>query len=691
MYRIGVDIGGTFTDFALFDGSGGKMSVHKRLTTPHDPSEAVLEGIDALLEREAVAISAVGDVVHGTTLVTNAVIERRGAVTGMLATAGFSDILDMGFERRYDLFDLRVKYASPLVPRRLRLEVSERVRFDGSVESPLDEAAVKSAAARFRALGVEAVAVCFLHAYANPAHEARAAHILRQAAPSLFVSASADVFPHMREFERWTTTTVNAYTQPMFDSYLERLERGLAGRGFRGKLYIMASSGGTLAVDTARRFPVRAMESGPAAGVLMSGYHGRGLDLSNLLSFDMGGTTAKGALVRGGLPIKRYAMEVGRVHEFRQGSGLAVRIPVIDMIEIGAGGGSIAEIDERGLLRVGPRSSGADPGPACYRRGGKDPTLTDANLVLGYLDSGFFLGGAMALDREVAETAIRDGAARPLGLETMRAAWGIHDIVSEDVARAFRMHASERGFDYRSGSMIAFGGSGPLHALGIARKLKIPRVVFPLGAGVMSALGLLISPLAFEMARSRRVHIADIDADDFAATFRALEVAATSYLLSAGMAASDIRLTRRLDMRYQGQGHEIEVTLPDADAGQLFAGIAELFDRTYEAAYTLRLNEPAEIVNWKVEAAGPTPNLGAGYKLSDPATAGRALKGHRLAYDAEAGRMTEWGVYDRYALAPGASVRGPALIEERESTCVIGAGQAATVDARYNLVAELTL
>jgi N-methylhydantoinase A len=609
----------------------------------------------------------------------------------MLATAGFSDILDMGFERRYDLFDLRVKYASPLVPRRLRLEVSERVRFDGSVEHPLDEAAVESAAARFRELGVEAVAVCFLHAYANPAHEARAADILRQAVPTLFVSTSADVFPHMREFERWTTTIVNAYTQPMFDSYLQRLERGLSGRGFRGKLYIMASSGGTLAVDTARRFPVRAMESGPAAGVLMSSYHGRSLDLPNLLSFDMGGTTAKGALVRGGLPIKRYAMEVGRVHEFRQGSGLAVRIPVIDMIEIGAGGGSIAEVDERGLLRVGPRSSGADPGPACYRRGGKHPTLTDANLALGYLDAGFFLGGAMALDRAAAEAAIRDGAARPLGLDTLRTAWGIHDIVSEDVARAFRMHASERGFDYRSGSMVAFGGSGPLHALGIARKLKIPRVVFPLGAGVMSALGLLISPLAFEMARSRRIHIADIDSADFAATFGALEAQAKSYLLSAGLAASDIRLTRRLDMRYQGQGHEIEVTLPHAaDAGQLFAGLADLFDRTYEAAYTLRLNEPAEIVNWKVEAVGPAPNLGTGYSLSDPARAARALKGHRLAYDAGAGRMTEWGVYDRYALAPGAKVVGPALIEERESTCVIGAGQAATVDARYNLVADVT-
>ena len=666
------------------------MSVHKLLTTPHDPSEAVTAGIEALLKRDGIAIEDVSDVVHGTTLVTNAVIERTGAVTGMLATAGFSDILDMGFERRYDLFDLRVKYPPPLVSRRLRLEVAERVRFDGSVETPLDEAAVQSAAKRFKELGVAAVAVCFLHAYANPAHEARATQILRDAAPDLFVSASADVFPNMREFERWTTTTVNAYTQPMFDRYLERLEKGLASRGFRGRLYIMASSGGTLTADTARRFPVRALESGPAAGVLMSAYHGRSLDLTNLLSFDMGGTTAKGALVRGGTPIKRYSMEVARVHEFRRGSGLAIRIPAIDMIEIGAGGGSIAEIDDRGLLRVGPRSAGADPGPACYGRGGTRPTLTDANLVLGYLDAGFFLGGAMGLDRAAAEGAIRDAVAKPLGLEALRAAWGINDIVSEDVARAFRIHASERGFDYRSGSMVAFGGSGPLHALAIARKLKIPRVVFPVGAGVMSALGLLISPLAFEMARSRRIHVADIDAADFAATFAALETEATSYLLSAGVAKGDIRVKRRLDMRYQGQGHEIEVALPDgADAGALFADLGELFDRAYEAAYTLRLDEPAEIVNWKVEAAGPAPNLGAEYNLSGPAGTAKALKGARLAYDSEVGRMTEWPVYDRYALLPGATVKGPALIEERESTCVIGAGQIATVDAHYNLVANL--
>lgn len=309
MYRIGVDIGGTFTDFALYDARGSKMAIYKCLTTPRDPSEAVLDGVKALIARENVGIADVTDVIHGTTLVTNAVIERKGAVTGMLVTAGFGDIMDMGFERRYDLFDLRIKYPAPLVPRRLRIEVPERVRFDGTVETPLDEAAVRASAAKFKELGVEAVAICFLHAYAHPEHEQRAAALLQEAAPGLFISSSADVFPHMREFERWTTTTVNAFTQPMFDRYIERLEKGLASLGFGGRLYIMASSGGTLTTETARRFPVRALESGPAAGALLSAWQGRALKLPNLLSFDMGGTTAKGALVRDGEPIKKYSID----------------------------------------------------------------------------------------------------------------------------------------------------------------------------------------------------------------------------------------------------------------------------------------------------------------------------------------------------------------------------------------------
>jgi N-methylhydantoinase A len=692
MYRIGVDIGGTFTDFALYTPNGGRIAIHKRLTTPQDPSMAVLAGVAEMARDNGIAIGDVADIVHGTTLVTNAVIERRGAVTGMLVTNGFGDIMDMGLERRYDLFDLRIKYPTPLVPRRLRIEVDERVRYDGSVERALNEAGVVAAAKRFRELDVKAVAVCFLHAYANAAHECRAAEILSEHAPDLAVSTSADVFPNMREFERWTTTTVNAFTQPMFDRYVKRLEDGLAGAGFAGRLYIMASSGGTLTTDAARRFPVRALESGPAAGALMSAYHGRALKLPNLLSFDMGGTTAKGALVLGGEAVKKYAMEVARVHEFRQGSGLPVRIPVIDMIEIGAGGGSIAEVDERGLLRVGPRSAGAMPGPACYGQGGTKPTLTDANLVLGFLDPDFFLGGAMGLDKKAAETAIAEGVGKPLGLATLRAAWGIHDIICEDVARAFRIHATERGFDYRNSSMVAFGGSGPLHAHSVARNLKIPRVVLPVGAGVMSALGLLVSPLAFEVARSRYVHVDDMDAAAFAATFAALEEEALGYLHRAGVADNDIRIVRRLDMRYQGQGHQIEVTLPAGDAGlgDVFADLGELFGRTYEQTYTLRLDEPVEIVNWKVEAVGPTPELADGYSVAGAKPGAQALKGTRKAYDSAIDGLADWRVYDRYALSPGTVIKGPALIEERESTCVIGAGDSVTVDANLNLIAELS-
>ena len=691
MYRIGVDIGGTFTDFALSNATGGRMAIHKRLTTPHDPSEAVLAGVATLVAENGIDISAIADIVHGTTLVTNAVIERRGAVTGMLVTAGFGDIMDMGPERRYDLFDLRIKYPPPLVPRRLRIEVAERLRYDGSVEQPLDEAGVRAAAQQFREMGVEAIAVCFLHAYTNPAHEERAAAILREAAPNLTVSASADVFPNMREFERWTTTTVNAFTQPMFDRYVKRLEDGLAKSGFGGRLYIMGSSGGTLTTDAARRYPVRALESGPAAGALMSAHHGRSLKLPNLLSFDMGGTTAKGALVKDGQAVKKYFMEVARVHEFRQGSGLPVRIPVIDMIEIGAGGGSIAEVDERGLLRVGPRSAGAMPGPACYAQGGTRPTLTDANLVLGYLDANFFLGGKMKLDKPAAEKAIAENVGKPLKLETLRAAWGIHDIICEDVARAFRIHATERGFDYRNSSMVAFGGSGPLHALSVARKLKIPRVILPVGAGVMSALGLLVSPLAFEVARSRRIHVADIDSKDFAQTFATLQNEASGYLTRAGVAEKDIRIVRHLDMRYQGQGHEIEITLPETNnVASIFADLGELYGRAYEKAYGLRLDEPTEIVNWKVEAVGPTPSLAEGHSGSAAGSADKALKGTREAYDPTKGGLAAWPVYDRYALAPGAIVKGPALIEEHESTCVIGAGDSVTVDVHFNLIAELS-
>ncbi|MBM3518389.1 MAG: hydantoinase/oxoprolinase family protein [Alphaproteobacteria bacterium] len=694
-YRIGVDIGGTFTDFALYDDDGATMHTHKRLTTPSDPSEAVLSGIAALLGTAGVRVGQVAVVAHGTTLVTNAVIERTGARTGMLVTAGFADILDMGLERRYDMYDLALKFPPPLVPRALRREVTERIHYDGTIATPLDLGAARSAVADLiETQAITALAVCFLHAYANPAHEDAVGAMVAREFPQLYVSTSADVFPHMREFERWTTTTMNAFTQPMFDRYLARLESGLAQLGFDGRLLIMTSSGGVLAPDAARRYPVRMLESGPAAGVLMSAHLGRLLAVPDLIAFDMGGTTAKGALVRDFAPLKKYEMEVARVHEFKRGSGLPVKVPVIDMLEIGAGGGSLAEADERGLIRVGPRSAGADPGPACYGRGGERPTLTDANLVLGYLDPDFFLGGEMALDVAAAERSIARHVAEPLKLGVARAAFGIHEIINEDVARAFRVHAAERGFDYRKGTMIAFGGSGPIHALAIARKLRVPRVVFPPGAGVMSAFGLLVSPLAFELARSYRVYFDDLDARAFAAVFAPLIAEATGFLARAGVRAEEVRVRLLLDMRYQGQGHEVEVALPSARSPEAaFPELETLFKRVYGQAFAASpLAEPVEIIAWKVEAMTPDTVLSAGYTLAgmgEAAHPGAALKGRRRAYLGPGGGFVACPVYDRYTLRPGTALVGPALIEERESTCVIGAGERVHVDAHANLVAEL--
>ena len=694
VYRMGVDIGGTFTDFALYDESARAVSIHKRLTTPEDPARAVIEGVESLLAGAAVAAADVDAVVHGTTLVTNAVIERRGAKTGMLVTAGFSDLLDMGLETRYDLFDLRLAFPEPLVPRALRREVDERVRHDGTVELPLDRArALAAAASLVEDEGVEALAVCFLHAYANPEHEEALGAALAHGFPDLAVSCSAAVLPCMREYERWTTTTMNAYVQPMFGRYLDRLVAGLGGIGFAGRLFIMTSSGGMLTPETARRFPVRALESGPAAGVLMAALHGRALEVPELLSFDMGGTTAKGALVRGHTPVRKYEMEVARVHGFKRGSGLPVRVPAIDMIEIGAGGGSIAELDERGVIAVGPRSAGADPGPACYGRGGTRPTLTDANLLLGYLDPAFFLGGEMALDLAAAERAV-GGLASDLGVEPVRAAFGVHETINEDIARAFRVHAAERGFDTRAAAVVAFGGSGPVHALNVARKLRAPKAVFPVGAGVMSAFGLLASPLSFEIARSYRVVLEDIDAAGFAATIRALEAEAAGFLLAAGVAPAAIGARRVLNMRFRGQGHEIEVALPEGhELEAAFAELPALFRRAYSEVFASSpLAEALEIVNWKVEARGPSSGLSADYRVLAPpgvAAVEDACKGVRPAYVAAEGGFRNCPVYDRYGLRPGMSVEGPALIEERESTCVLGAGDRVALDRHDNLIAEL--
>ncbi len=689
-FRIGVDIGGTFTDFALIDDTTGEMSIHKQLTTPRDPSRAVLEGIDRLLAARGAPMSAVTGVIHGSTLVTNALIERRGVRVGMLVTEGFRDVLDVARETRYDLYDLRIRIPEPLVPRALRAEVAERIRRDGSVERAPDLDALTRVVDAWVADGVEAVAVCLLHAFTNPAHELAIAARLRERHPSLYLSTSADVFPFMREYERWTTTTMNAYVQPVVDRYLGGIERGLAQRGFGGSLHIMTSSGGTVTAATARRYPVRMLESGPAAGVLMSSFVGRRSRIDRLLAFDMGGTTAKGAIVRDGTPLKKYEIEVARIHEFRDGSGLPAKIPVIDMIEIGAGGGSIARLDERGVIQVGPRSAGADPGPACYGQGGTSPTLSDANLLLGYYDPDYFLGGAMKLDASAARDAIARTVAEPLGLEGVRAAWGVHEIINEDVARAFRVHASEVGFDYRSASMIAFGGSGPAHAMRIARKLRIPQVVFPPGSGVMSAFGMLVSPLTFETARTQRVAHAALDEARFVRILEDLGAEAKATLGQAGVPEASLEVSFRLDMRYVGQGYEIEVPIaPGADLRAAFAELPQRFADAYAEIFSISyLKLPLEIMNWKVEVRGPDPVTAGTTRLVGTPPAGAARKGVRRAYFPDAGGFVECPVWDRYALSVGDRVQGPAMVEERESTVVLGPGDVATIDGHGNLVAR---
>ena len=692
-HRVGIDIGGTFTDFALLDISSGRIATHKRLTTPAAPARGVLEGLSDLLVREQVPVEQLEAVIHGTTLITNAVIERKGARIGMITTAGFADVLEMANEHRYEMFDLRITYPAPLVERSCRVEINERIRYDGQVETVLTQSEVRLAVRHLvEQKGIESLAVCFLHSYANPEHEREVRDIVRADYPELFVSISSEVFPDIREFSRWTTTCINAYTQPLLDRYLPDLEQGLFARQIRAPLFIMTSSGGTATPAIARKFPVRIMESGPAAGVLMSARHGEMLSIKNLLSFDMGGTTAKGALIINGAANKRYELEVGRVHDFKPGSGLVAKIPAIDMIEIGYGGGSTSAIDARGLLAVGPDSAGAQPGPACYQQGGKEATLTDANLVLGYLDAASFLGGNFDLSLPDAKAAIAKGVSEKLDLPLARSAWGIHDVVNEGIARAFRIHASERGFDYRNSAIVAFGGSGPIHAVAVARKLRAPQVIFPVGAGVMSAFGLLASPLTFEVLQGQQVFLERLTLEAFVEAFDRLMNESSQALIAAGVAPCDIEYRLRLDMRYSGQGHAIEVALPEHGAlEEVFPTIEERFAERYAGLYApVDLETPVEITTWKVGAVGPLPFFPEGYKTWRSSDNTGQSHVTRSVYFNEHEDYIPCRVMNRMSLCSGDRFEGPLIIEERESTVVIGPECEVVVDKTLNLIATLS-
>ena len=707
--RLGVDIGGTFTDLVVIDDATGTARVGKVLTTAKDPAHGVEEGIHALLDEAGVRSDAVRAVVHGTTLATNALIERKGAKTALLTTEGFRDALEIRREGRYDMYDLFIDPPPPLVPRHLRREVPERLLADGSILKTLDEAAARRALAELAREGVEALAICLLHAYVNPAHERRLSEIAREVSPGLSVSCSSEVVPEIREYERASTTCANVYVAPLMARYLEDLERRLAALGIDGQLYIMQSSGGTALPPLARRLPVRLVESGPAAGALAAAQAARERHEPKLLSFDMGGTTAKACVIDDGVPLVGREFEVARADRFKKGSGLPIRVPVIELIEIGAGGGSIARVDRMGLLKVGPDSAGADPGPACYTLGGRHPTVTDADLLLGYLDAEFFLGGRMRLDREAAHRVVGEHVARRLGLDVTGAAWGIHRVVNENMAAAARIHGIERGRDLRQYPLFAFGGAGPVHCWQVAKILKVPRILIPFGAGAMSAYGLLAAPLAFDFVRTGRQRLDRADWPAINRLFAEMEEEGRALLARAGVAPADIHLSRIAEMRHAGQGHEVECAMPlGALSTESLPTITASFENAYRALYhRLPHGVPIEALNWRLTVSGPQPGTGLSGRSEPgralirppsvhasrtaPTTTGsaRATKGARQAYFAEVGGFVETPVYDRYALHAGAEFAGPAIVEERESTAVVGPGARCRVDDGFGLVVEI--
>jgi N-methylhydantoinase A len=688
--RIGVDIGGTFTDLVWVDETTGAVRVGKLLTTPKDPSQAVEEGVVTLLHEAGAGAGAVRALIHGTTLATNALIERKGARVGLLATAGFRDAVEIGREGRYDMYDLFIDQPVPLVPRQLRVEVTERVLADGSVLRPLDPVQARAAIAKLGTLGVEAIAICLLHAYRNPVHERALAALCAEILPGVPVSCSSDVVPEIREYERTSTTTANVYVMPLMARYLDDLERKLQELGVPGRLYVMMSAGGIATPETAKRVPIRLVESGPAAGALAAARSARQVGLDRLLSFDMGGTTAKACVIDRGEPLLAREFEVARADRFKKGSGLPIRVPVVELIEIGAGGGSVARVDRMGLLKVGPDSAGADPGPACYGAGGQEPTVTDADLLLGYLDADFFLGGRMRLDLEAARRAIETRVAQPMGLGVIEAAWGIHRVVNENMAAAARVHGIERGKDLRGYPLFAFGGAGPVHAWQVGRILRVPRVLVPYGAGALSAYGLLAAPLAFDFVRTAPQRLTAADWELINRLFQEMETEGRRILRGAGVPDAEVTVRRSAEMRYFGQGHEVDVEIPTGILTEAsLAPITSSFETAYRLLYSRTpMGVPLEALNWRAVVSGPPPDLTITSGLETGAATAPTAKKHRAAYFPEARGYVETPVYDRYRLDPGARLAGPAIVEERESTTVIGPGALISVDAHRNLVAE---
>jgi len=684
--RLAVDIGGTFTDLVL-EREGGTLS-SKLLTTHDAPERAVLEGTAAILREAGLTAADLALVIHGTTLATNALIERKGARTALVTTQGFRDSLEIAYEHRFEQYDLYMERPEPLVSRPWRFEVPERMAADGSVLLPMAEEALDAIGAALVTERIEAVAVSFLHSYQNPTHELRARELLARHLPAEVIAISSEVCPEIREYERTSTTVANAYVLPLMERYLRRLEEGLRAMGSAAPLLLMMSSGGITTVETARRFPIRLVESGPAGGAILAQILAAQNGIDRALAFDMGGTTAKITLIDDMKPQQARHFEIARAARFVKGSGIPVRIPVIDMVEIGAGGGSIARVDPLGRITVGPDSAGSSPGPACYARGGTLPTVTDADLVLGWIDPARFAGGHIALDAPAAQAACMATVATPLGLTTAQAALGITEIVTETMANAARVHAVENGKDTSGRTMIAFGGAAPLHAARMAQKLGMDRVLVPVGAGVGSAHGFLGAPMAYEVVRTRLMALSAFDAGMLNALFAAMHAEAEA-VVRQGTAAPLVE-TRTAFMRYRGQGHEVPVQIPAGDLGS--KGAAQLraaFEATYDALYGRIIPKlEIEALTWTLSLA---EDRALPARLADAApSAAPEPAGHRRMTDPGTGGEVEAALYKRASLAPGAQVAGPAIIVEAETSTLIPTGFRAGPNAAGHILIERT-
>jgi len=681
MVRVGCDIGGTFTDFAVLDEASGEIFVEKSLTTPADPSVGLLEGLAALGRAVPGYAARTRRFAHATTLIANSVIERKGARTALLATRGFRDVLELRRHVRVTTYELWVDPPEPLVPRALRLPVSERTWSDGRVLVPVDPAEIEEIARILRREEVESVAIAFLHAYVNPRNEQEVARRLGDLLPGIAVSTSSSVLPQIKEYERTSACVINAYVKPLSRTYLGRVDRGLARLGVTTPLRVMLSAGGLASTETACEFPVRLIESGPVAGAIVARQYAERMGRGALLSFDMGGTTAKSCLIRDAVLPITDELEVARSRRFTKSSGFPLAVPAVNLLEIGAGGGSIASVNALGLVQVGPDSAGADPGPICYGRSGTRPTVTDADLLLGYLNPKYFAGGAFRLDVEGAARGIDEHVAAPLGRDRIAAAWTVHDVINETMAAAVRMHVTERGGNPERATLFAFGGAGPVHAYNLAAKLGMPEVVVPLRAGVLSALGLVVAPLAYDAVRTHRVPLAKIDPEAVDAIFREMaeDVARTLRTAEAGGA---VVFTRAVDVGYIGQGYQVTIAIDGSPASLGRAALWRRFAEIYREKYGYFYDDvPAELVNLRlcgqlVEKA---------FTLDPLAVSGAVVasaKDERPAFSSRERRLIQFVVYDRAELSPGMLIRGPAIVEEASATTVIDVDGALEVD-RY--------